>query len=31
LQWQFFSGSPNSVYGSVPQHRAVELALRVYL
>ena len=31
LQWQFFSGSPNSAYGSVPQRRAVELALRVYL
>ena len=28
---QFFSGSPNSAYGSVPQRRAVELALRVYL
>lgn len=31
LQWQLYSGSPNSVYGSIPQRRAIELAVRFYL
>lgn len=31
LQWQLYSGSPGSVYGSVPQRRAIELALRFFL
>jgi len=31
LQWQLYSGKPGSVFGSVPQGRAVELSLRVYL
>lgn len=31
LQWQLYSGSPGSVYGSVPQRRAIELALRLFL
>jgi len=30
LQWQLYSGGPDSVYGSVPQKRAVEASLRVY-
>jgi len=31
LQWQLHSGDADSVFGSVPQRRAVELSLRVYL
>jgi len=31
LQWQLYSGDANSVYGSVPQRRTIELVLRVYL
>lgn len=31
MQWQLYSGSAGSVYGSVPQRRAIELALRFYL
>ena len=31
LQWQLYSGNAGSVYGSVPQRRAVELALRFFL
>jgi hypothetical protein len=31
LQWQLYSGRPDSVYGSVPQRRAIELALRFFL
>jgi len=31
LQWQLFSGAAGSVFGSVPQRRLVELAVRVYL
>ncbi len=31
LQWQLYSGNAGSVYGSVPQRRAIELALRFYL
>ena len=31
LQWLLYSGRDDSVYGSVPQRRAVELALRFYL
>jgi hypothetical protein len=31
LQWQMNSGEAGSVYGSTPQRRAVELALRFYL
>lgn len=30
LQWQGFSGSPHSIYGTVPQRRAVEVAARFY-
>jgi hypothetical protein len=30
LQWQQYSGRSNSIYGSVPQLRAVELVLRRY-
>ncbi|MDL2336210.1 MAG: hypothetical protein QFE16_00060 [Pseudomonadota bacterium] len=31
LQWQLYSGSSGSFYGSIPQRRAIELALRYYL
>ena len=31
LQWQWFSGAAGSVFGSTPQRRAVEIALRGYL
>jgi len=31
LQWQLYSGSAGSVFGTVPQRRMVELAVRVYL
>lgn len=31
LQWQLYSGAAGSVYGTIPQRRMVELALRVYL
>ena len=30
-QWQQFSGSRQSIFGSVPQSRTIELALRFYL
>ena len=30
-QWQQFSGSRSSIFGSVPQSRTIELALRFYL
>ena len=30
LQWQLYSGRPDSVYGSVPQKRAVEVSVRVF-
>lgn len=30
LQWQQFSGGPATVFGAVPQRRAVEAALRYY-
>ena len=30
MQWQRFSGNPGSVFGSIPQQQAVELALRYY-
>ena len=30
LQWQLYSGGSDTVYGTVPQNRAVELSLRVY-
>lgn len=30
LQWQLHSGRPDSVYGSVPQKRIVELSARLY-
>jgi hypothetical protein len=31
LQWQFYSGSPGSVFYAVPQQQLVQLALRLYL
>jgi hypothetical protein len=31
LQWQLYSGNAGSVYGSMPQRRAIELALRFFL
>ncbi len=31
LQWQLYSGDADSFYGSIPQRRAIELALRFYL
>ena len=31
LQWQLYSGSAGSLYGSVPERRAIELALRFFL
>jgi hypothetical protein len=31
MQWQLFSGPAGSVFGSVPQQRLIELAVRVYL
>ena len=31
LQWQVNSGRIDSVFGSVPQARAVELSLRLFL
>jgi hypothetical protein len=31
LQWLLYSGAQGSVYGSVPQRRTIELALRFYL
>ena len=31
LQWQAFSGAPQTLFGPVPQRRSVELALRFYL
>ncbi|WP_280152214.1 hypothetical protein [Piscinibacter sp. XHJ-5] len=30
LQWQKYSGDADSVFGIVPQHRAVEVSVRVY-
>jgi hypothetical protein len=30
LQWQLLSGGPESVYGLVPQRRAIEASLRVF-
>lgn len=31
VQWQLYSGAAGSVYGTVPQRRMIELALRAYL
>ncbi|MEO5696804.1 MAG: hypothetical protein ABIQ60_06665 [Burkholderiaceae bacterium] len=31
LQWQWYSGAPTSLYGSVPQSRRLELVLRLFL
>jgi hypothetical protein len=31
LQWQIFSGAAGSVFGTVPQRRLLELAVRIYL
>ena len=30
LQWQLYSGGPDSVYGQVPQRRTLELSARLY-